>query len=98
MPRASRRSVLLYTPNTQGEARLGRERTFGINVSLDGYIVDPGDDIGRSVPSDELRVVVRTGGGHGPGEPEPTGHLGVSRRLLRTRYETRRASRVSREA
>lgn len=28
--------------------------TFGMNVSLDGYVAAPGDDIGWTVPSDEL--------------------------------------------
>lgn len=31
-----------------------RKLTFGMNVSLDGYVAAPGDDIGWSVPSDEL--------------------------------------------
>ena len=31
-----------------------RTLTFGMNVSLDGYIAAPGDDLGWSVPSDEL--------------------------------------------
>ena len=31
-----------------------RTLTFGMNVSLDGYIAAPGGDIGWSVPSDEL--------------------------------------------
>lgn len=31
-----------------------RRLTFGMNVSLDGYIAAPGDDLGWSVPSDEL--------------------------------------------
>jgi len=31
-----------------------RKLTFGMNVSLDGYIAAPGDDIGWSAPSDEL--------------------------------------------
>ena len=31
-----------------------RRLTFGMNLSLDGYIAAPGDDIGWSVPSDEL--------------------------------------------
>lgn len=31
-----------------------RKLTFAMNVSLDGYIVAPGDDLGWSVPSDEL--------------------------------------------
>lgn len=31
-----------------------RTLTFGMNVSLDGYIAAPGDDIGWSAPSDEL--------------------------------------------
>jgi dihydrofolate reductase len=31
-----------------------RRLTFAMNLSLDGYIAAPGDDIGWSVPSDEL--------------------------------------------
>ena len=31
-----------------------RRLTYGMNVSLDGYTAAPGDDIGWSVPSDEL--------------------------------------------
>ncbi|MGY1702180.1 dihydrofolate reductase family protein [Geodermatophilus sp. SYSU D00766] len=31
-----------------------RRLTFGMNVSLDGYTAAPGDDLGWSVPSDEL--------------------------------------------
>ncbi len=31
-----------------------RTLTFGMNVSLDGYTAAPGDDLGWSVPSDEL--------------------------------------------
>lgn len=31
-----------------------RRLTYGMNLSLDGYIAAPGDDIGWSVPSDEL--------------------------------------------
>jgi dihydrofolate reductase len=31
-----------------------RKLTFGMNLSLDGYIAAPGDDIGWSMPSDEL--------------------------------------------
>ncbi len=31
-----------------------RKLTFGMNVSLDGYIAAPGDDLGWSVPSAEL--------------------------------------------
>src|SRR3954451_13796285 len=31
-----------------------RRLAFGMNVSLDGYIAAPGDDLGWSVPSDEL--------------------------------------------
>ena len=31
-----------------------RKLTFGMNVSRDGYIAAPGDDLGWSVPSDEL--------------------------------------------
>jgi dihydrofolate reductase len=31
-----------------------RKLTFAMNLSLDGYVAAPGDDIGWSVPSDEL--------------------------------------------
>lgn len=31
-----------------------RKLTFAMNMSLDGYIAAPGDDLGWSVPSDEL--------------------------------------------
>ena len=31
-----------------------RKLTFGMNLSLDGYIAAPGDDLRWSVPSDEL--------------------------------------------
>jgi dihydrofolate reductase len=31
-----------------------RKLTFAMNVSLDGYIAAPGNDLGWSVPSDEL--------------------------------------------
>ena len=31
-----------------------RKLTFGMNLSVDGYIAAPGDDLGWSVPSDEL--------------------------------------------
>lgn len=31
-----------------------RKLTFGMNVSLDGYVAAPGDDLGWSVPSDEV--------------------------------------------
>ena len=31
-----------------------RKLTFAMNVSLDGYIAAPGDDLGWSVPRDEL--------------------------------------------
>src|SRR5437660_986423 len=31
-----------------------RKLTFGMNLSLDGYIAASGDDLGWSVPSDEL--------------------------------------------
>src|SRR3954464_6142794 len=36
------------------EADAMRRLTFGMNLSLDGYIAAPGDDLGWSVPSDEL--------------------------------------------
>ncbi len=31
-----------------------RRLTFGMNVSVDGYVAAPGDDLGWSTPSDEL--------------------------------------------
>ncbi len=31
-----------------------RKLTFGMNLSLDGYIAAPGDDLGWSEPNDEL--------------------------------------------
>ena len=31
-----------------------RKLTFGMNLTLDGYIAAPGDDLGWGVPSDEL--------------------------------------------
>ena len=31
-----------------------RKLTFAMNLSVDGYIAAPGDDLGWSVPSDEL--------------------------------------------
>ncbi len=49
------RAVLVCTPNTGArETDAMRRLTFGMNVSLDGYIAAPGDDLGWSVPSDEL--------------------------------------------
>ena len=36
------------------EADAMRKLTFAMNVSLDGYTAAPGDDLGWSVPSDEL--------------------------------------------
>src|ERR1700753_1046785 len=39
---------------THEEADAVRKLTFGMNLSLDGYIAAPGDDIGWSVPSGEL--------------------------------------------
>jgi dihydrofolate reductase len=36
------------------EADAVRKLTFGMNLSLDGYVAAPGDDLGWSVPSDEL--------------------------------------------
>src|SRR3954452_12142700 len=47
--------VLVCTPNTDSrKADATRKLTFGMNLSLDGYIAAPGDDLGWSVPSDEL--------------------------------------------
>ena len=49
------RAVLVCTPNADSwEADAMRKLTFAMNLSLDGYIAAPGDDLGWSVPSDEL--------------------------------------------
>src|SRR4029078_5735699 len=49
------RAVLVYTPNTDSRgADAMRKLTFAMNLSLDGYIAAPGDDLGWSAPSDEL--------------------------------------------
>src|SRR5919112_3404106 len=49
------RAVLVCTPYTDSrEADAMRKLTFAMNLSLDGYIAAAGDDIGWSVPSDEL--------------------------------------------
>ena len=48
------RAVLVGTPDTDPrEADAVRTLTYGMNVSLDGYIAAPGDDLGWGVPSDE---------------------------------------------
>ena len=36
------------------EATTMRRLSFGMNLSLDGYVAAPGDDLGWSTPSDEL--------------------------------------------
>src|SRR5690348_1654149 len=42
-------------PNTDSREADGmRKLTFGMNLSLDGYIAAPGGDLGWSAPSDEL--------------------------------------------
>src|ERR1700674_1356673 len=47
--------MLVCTPNTDSrEADAMRKLTLGMNLTLDGYIAAPGDDLGWSVPSDEL--------------------------------------------
>ena len=47
--------VLVCTPNADSrEAEAMRKLIYGMNLSLDGYIAAPGDDLGWSVPSDEL--------------------------------------------
>src|ERR1700757_3091318 len=49
------RAVLVCTPKTDSrETDAMRKLTFGMNLTLDGYIAAPGDDLGWSVPSDEL--------------------------------------------
>src|SRR5581483_7449114 len=49
------RVVLVRTPNTDSwQADAMRKLTFGMNMSLDGYIAAPGNDLGWSLPSGEL--------------------------------------------
>jgi dihydrofolate reductase len=48
-------AVLVCMPNTDSrQAEAMRKLTFGMNLSLDGYIAASGDDLGWSAPSDEL--------------------------------------------
>ena len=43
------RAVLVCTPETDSrEADVMRKLTFGMNLTLDGYIAAPGDDLGWS--------------------------------------------------
>src|SRR4051812_5500483 len=44
----------LYAKYRPREADAMRKLTFGMNLSLDGYVAASGDDLGWSVPSDEL--------------------------------------------
>ena len=44
----------LYNETGSRETGAMRKLSFGMNVSVDGYIAAPGDDLGWSVPSDEL--------------------------------------------
>jgi len=44
----------LYIEDRLTKADAMRKLTFGMNLSVDGYIAGPGDDIGWGVPSDEL--------------------------------------------
>src|SRR3954468_8557372 len=48
------RRVGLYAEYRLTGADAMRKLIFGMNLSLDGYIAAPGDDLGWSVPSDEL--------------------------------------------
>jgi dihydrofolate reductase len=48
-------ALLACTTNTDSrETDAVRNLTFAMNLSVDGYIAAPGDDLGWSVPSDEL--------------------------------------------
>src|SRR6202046_1114248 len=49
------RAVLVCTPKTDSrETDAMRKLTFGMNLTVDGYIAAPGEDLGWSAPSDEL--------------------------------------------
>src|SRR3982751_6354243 len=54
VPMIFRRRPGLYDDHGLTEADAMRKLSFGMNLSLDGYIAAPGDDLGWSVPSDEL--------------------------------------------
>src|SRR3954467_77374 len=53
-PMNFQRPLGLYAEHRLTEADAMRKLTFGMNLSLDGYIAASGDDLGWSVPSDEL--------------------------------------------
>jgi len=46
--------MLVRTRISAREANADRKLTFGMNLSLDGYIAAPGGGLGWSVPGDEL--------------------------------------------
>jgi dihydrofolate reductase len=51
----SLRAVPVCTPTTDARKADGmRKLTYGMSLSVDGYVAAPGDDLGWSVPSDEL--------------------------------------------
>src|SRR4051812_17949078 len=54
IPMNLRRRPGLYAEHRLTEADAMRRLSFGMNLSLDGYIAAPGDDLGWSEPSDEL--------------------------------------------
>ena len=60
------RAVLFCTPNTDShEADAMRKLTFAMNLSLDGYIAAPGDDLGWS----DRATSCSSGGPTGSGRP-----------------------------
>src|SRR3954454_23388739 len=54
IPMIFRRRLGLYAEHRLTEADAMRRLSFGMNLSLDGYIAAPGDDLGWSEPSDKL--------------------------------------------
>src|SRR5919205_777947 len=58
--------------------------TFGMNLSVDGYIAAPGDDLGWSVPSDEL--FQWWSDGRRRRHPRRGGHAGRADRRVRDRH------------
>lgn len=52
--RVSRAAPVCTRETDSRKAGVMRKLIYGMNLTLDGYIAAPGDDIGWSVPSDEL--------------------------------------------
>jgi|GEM_PF-1131742 len=52
-----------------------RKLIYGMNLTLDGYVAAPGDDLGWSGPSDVAQLVQRAGGAPAGGLARRTSSL-----------------------